>query len=156
MLCRTRFPKAIISIGWTTHVDEVPLKTGYTRDMIDHMASLVKEYNLMQPVTFPVNATLLKYSVCELQRLLFQVFSSLKHKSNKLKYDFEIWFDYFFASNKQVPNSTLTIWAHPEEFDNNLSLHDLVLIRKAFSMSSVFYDMPPEILNQLRVEIYNN
>jgi hypothetical protein len=127
MLCRTRFPKAIISIGWTTHVDEVPLKTGYTRDMIDHMASLVKEYNLMQPVTFPVNATLLKYSVCELQRLLFQ-----------------------------VPNSTLTIWAHPEEFDNNLSLHDLVLIRKAFSMSSVFYDMPPEILNQLRVEIYNN
>jgi hypothetical protein len=61
-----------------------------------------------------------------------------------------------FPSDKQVPNSTLTIWAHPEEFDNNLSLHDLVLIRKAFSMSSVFYDMPVEILNQLRVQIYNN
>lgn len=127
MLCRTRFPKAIISIGWTTHIDEIPMKTGYTRDMIDHMASLVKEYNLMQPVTFPVNATLLKYSICELQRLLFQ-----------------------------VPNSTLTIWAHPEEFDSNLALHDLVLIRKAFSMGSLFYDMPQEVLNQLRVEVYNN
>lgn len=75
MLCRTRFPKAIISIGWTTNVD-TSVKSGYTRDMVDHMASLVKEYNLMQPVTFAVNATLLKYSICELQRLLFQVLVS--------------------------------------------------------------------------------
>lgn len=73
MLCRTRFPKAIISIGWTTNLAEGQLKTGYTREMVDHMASLVREYNLMQPLTFPVNATLLKYSICEIQRLLFQV-----------------------------------------------------------------------------------
>ena len=49
------------------------MKMGYARDMVDHMASLVKEYNLVQPVTFAVNASLLKYSICELQRLLFQV-----------------------------------------------------------------------------------
>ncbi|CAG2107036.1 unnamed protein product [Medioppia subpectinata] len=127
ILCKTRFPKAIISIGWTTLVDEMSVKTGYTRDMVDHMASLVKEYNLSQPLTFAVNASLLKYSICELQRLLFQ-----------------------------VPNSTLTVWAHPHEFESNLTLHDLMLIRKSFSMSSVFYDMPSDILNQLRVEIYNN
>lgn len=72
MLCRTRFPKAIISIGWTTNLDG-QMKTGYSREMVDHMASLVREYNLMQPLTFPVNATLLKYSICEIQRLLFQV-----------------------------------------------------------------------------------
>lgn len=75
MLCRTRFPKAIISIGWTTNLAEGQMKTGYTREMVDHMASLVREYNLMQPLTFPVNATLLKYSICEIQRLLFQVSS---------------------------------------------------------------------------------
>jgi hypothetical protein len=126
MLCRTRFPKAIISIGWTTNIDPT-VKSGYTRDMVDHMASLVKEYNLSQPLTFAVNATLLKYSICELQRLLFQ-----------------------------VPNSTLTVWAHPQEFDSNLNLHDLVLIRKSFPIGSVFYDMPSDVLNQLRVEVYTN
>ncbi|KAH9521150.1 hypothetical protein DERF_004822 [Dermatophagoides farinae] len=121
MLCRTRFPKAIISIGWTTNLDG-QMKTGYSREMVDHMASLVREYNLMQPLTFPVNATLLKYSICEIQRLLFQ-----------------------------VPNSTLTVWAHPEEFaNNNLTLHDLFIIRKAFSINSVFYDMPSEVINELR------
>ena len=83
MLCRTRFPKAIISIGWTTQLDEISLKIGYTREMVDQMASLVKEYSLLQPVTFPVNGSLLKISISELQRLLFQ-----------------------------VPNSTLTIWSH--------------------------------------------
>lgn len=49
------------------------VKLAYSREMIDSMTSLVKEYNLMQPVTFPVNAALLKYSICEMQRLLFQV-----------------------------------------------------------------------------------
>lgn len=50
--------------------------TGYTREMIDKMASLVKEYNLTQPVTFPVQARMLKNSLGELQRLLYQVGSN--------------------------------------------------------------------------------
>ena len=164
MLCRTRFPKAIISIGWTTNVDP-SLKMGYTRDMVDHMASLVKEYNLMQPVTFAVNATLLKYSICELQRLLFQVgvwplpcqcfalsHLAFGHMSDDwLKLNIDDHFD-----DIQVPNSTLTVWAHTHEFESGLNLHDLVLIRKSFSMGSVFYDMPSEVLNQLRVEAYTN
>lgn len=45
----------------------------YTQQMIDKLASTVKEYNLSQPVTFPVEAKLIKHSVCELQRLLQQV-----------------------------------------------------------------------------------
>ncbi|KAF7491433.1 Uncharacterized protein SSS_06370 [Sarcoptes scabiei] len=121
MLCRTRFPKAIISIGWTTNLKN-QIKSGYTREMIDQMSALVREYNLMQPLTFPVNATLLKYSICEIQRLLFQ-----------------------------VPNSTITVWAHPEEFaSNKLTLHDLFIIRKAFAINSVFYDMPSEVIQELR------
>lgn len=50
-----------------------------------------------------------------------------------------------------MPNSTLTVWAHPEEFANsNLTLHDLLIIRKAFSANSVFYDMPSEAISELR------
>lgn len=81
MLCRTRFPKAIISIGWTTNLKN-QIKSGYTREMIDQMSALVREYNLMQPLTFPVNATLLKYSICEIQRLLFQVSIDLINQKN--------------------------------------------------------------------------
>jgi len=86
MLCRTRFPNAIISIGWTTDHETLCHKAGYNRDMVDHMASVVKEYSLLQPLTFPVNGALLKYSICEMQRLLFQ-----------------------------TPNSTLTVWSHQED-----------------------------------------
>ena len=118
---------------------------GYTREMIDHMASLVREYNLMQPLTFPVNATLLKYSICEIQRLLFQVISLYR-----ISYIFVLTIKYL-NSVAQVPNSTLTVWAHPEEFaNNNLTLHDLLIIRKAFSMNSVFYDMPSGVIGELR------
>lgn len=73
MLCRTRFPKSIISIGWCVDVNKNTLETGYSGNMIDQMLSIVKEYSLLQPITFPVNAALVKYSIKELQRLLFQV-----------------------------------------------------------------------------------
>jgi hypothetical protein len=122
MLCRTRFPKAIISIGWTTEVDDAALKVGYSREMVDSMASLVKEYSLLQPVTFPVNCSLLKHSIGELQRLLFQ-----------------------------VPNSTLTIWGH---HGDPLMLEDLVVFRKAFGSNQLMYDLPEDILNAFRAEVY--
>lgn len=52
-------------------------RTGYTRQMIDKMASLVKEYNLTQSVTFRVEAHLLKAnSLAELKRLLYQLRSN--------------------------------------------------------------------------------
>ncbi|KAG9509660.1 hypothetical protein GZH46_01810, partial [Fragariocoptes setiger] len=44
-----------------------------SRQMIDNMIGIVKEYNLTQPVTFPVRASVVKNSISELQRLLFQV-----------------------------------------------------------------------------------
>lgn len=49
---------------------------GYTREMIDKMAELVKEYKLSQPVTFPVQARMLKNSIGELQRLLSELGSN--------------------------------------------------------------------------------
>ena len=100
MLCRTRFPKSIISIGWTTTSPEGQIKTGYTREMVDHMASLVREYNLMQPLTFPVNATILKYSICEVQRLLFQVIENPPFKNI-----FLFQFVLFLKGSKQHTNS---------------------------------------------------
>uniref|UniRef100_T1JVH8 Menorin-like domain-containing protein n=1 Tax=Tetranychus urticae TaxID=32264 RepID=T1JVH8_TETUR len=122
MLCRTRFPKSIISIGWTTESDDMSMKTGYTREMVDQMASLVKEYSLIQPVTFPINATMLKPSLGELQRLLFQ-----------------------------VPNSSLTLWAHPGD---PVSLEDLLIYRKNFSPNQIFYDLPEPLLSMIRSHVY--
>ena len=91
MLIRTRFPKAIISMGWCVDVNKNTLETGYSMNMVDQMLQIVKEYSLLQPITFPVNAALVKYSIAELQRLLFQVgtrsscrLSSIKpHQTNK-------------------------------------------------------------------------
>lgn len=45
----------------------------YTREMIDKMAAIVKEYSLTQPITFPIEARIVKNSLAELQRLLYQV-----------------------------------------------------------------------------------
>ncbi|XP_054724804.1 protein FAM151B-like [Uloborus diversus] len=115
-LCRTRFPRSIISIGWTTDIlPATYLKIGYTRDYVDRMVALVKEYTLMQPVMFPVHASLLKYSIPEMQRLLFQ-----------------------------VPNSSLCVWstkANPIE-----SIDELLAIRKSFNIGQVFYKLPDEQL----------
>ena len=83
MLCRTRFPKSIISMGWCIDVNKSTLETGYSRNMVDQMLSIVKEYSLLQPITFPVNAALVKFnnSIAELQRLLFQVISFCEEES---------------------------------------------------------------------------
>lgn len=71
-LCRTRFPRATISIGWTTD-DTSCIKMGYTREMTESMGALVREYNLGQPVTFPVWLPLVRHALGDLQRLLAQV-----------------------------------------------------------------------------------
>lgn len=60
------------------------MRSGYTREMVDQMASLVKEYSLLQPVTFPVNGSLLKLSIGEMQRLLFQVNVAAEHSATRL------------------------------------------------------------------------
>lgn len=87
-------PKQLRADQQQTNNSQLLLKTanqqqsgGYTRDMIDKMATLVKEYNLSQPVTFPVEARLMRNSLAELQRLLYQVGA----------------------------NSTLTVMAQPED-----------------------------------------
>lgn len=98
---------------------------GYTREMIDKMASLVKEYNLTQPITFPVEARLLgrnNNSLAELQRLLYQVGT----------------------------NSTLTIVAQPEDL---ISVDDLLTIRKHFATNQILFDLPDELTASLRHEL---
>lgn len=112
---------------------------GYTREMIDKMASLVKEYNLTQPVTFPVEARLLcrssilssnsnvvttnnNSSLCELQRLLYQVGA----------------------------NSTLTIVAQQEDL---IEVDDLLTIRKHFAANQILFDLPDKLANSLKQEL---
>lgn len=98
---------------------------GYTREMIDKMASLVKEYNLTQPVTFPVEARLLcnkNSSLAELQRLLYQVGS----------------------------NSTLTVVAQQEDL---IKVDDLLTIRKHFAANQILFDLPDELAASLRHEL---
>ncbi|XP_022240039.1 protein FAM151B-like [Limulus polyphemus] len=119
-LSRTRFPHSVISIGWTmcNEVIEVMsgacIKLGFTRETVDKMISVVKEFSLMQPVMFPIWLLHLKYSVPEIQRLLFQ-----------------------------VPNSSLMAWCNKGD---PVTLEDLLMIRKAFHISQVFYDLPDDLL----------
>jgi len=123
MLVRTRFPKSIISIGWTVDVNKSTLETGYSRNMVDSMLSIVKEYSLLQPITFLVNAALVKYSIAELQRLLFQ-----------------------------VPNSSLTLCAQPGD---PVTIDDLILYRKAFVSTQLYYDLPEDFMNIFKLQVYN-
>lgn len=146
MLCRTRFPKAIISIGWTTQIED-SMRQGYTREMVDQMASLVKEYSLLQPVTFPVNGSLLKLSIGELQRLLFQVSRATINSLSPSKLTKLC----FLAYQPQVPNSTLTVWGHHGE---PLGIDDLIVFRKAFGANQLMYDLPEEVLSTFRGEVY--
>ncbi|XP_067135400.1 protein FAM151B-like isoform X2 [Centruroides vittatus] len=96
-LCRTRFPRSIISIGWATDfISGSYFKPVYTRESTDLMLGLIKEYSLMQPVMFPVCISILKYSIPEIQRLLYH-----------------------------VPNSSLVVWSakgHPVIIDELLSI----------------------------------
>lgn len=101
---------------------------GYTREMIDKMANLVKEYNLTQPITFPVEAKLIRAnSLAELQRLLYQVGS----------------------------NSTLTIVAQQDDL---ISVDDLLRIRKGFATNQLLFDLPSDLAEAFRqeLEILNN
>ncbi|XP_076347116.1 protein FAM151B-like isoform X2 [Tachypleus tridentatus] len=78
-LCRTRFPHSTISISWTLYPEALEVagdnynKPGYSLEMVERMVSLVKEYSLIQPLMFPMEASHLKYSIPEVQRLVFQV-----------------------------------------------------------------------------------
>lgn len=114
-LCRTRFPRSIISLGWTTQEGSC-LKMGYTREMVESMGALVREYNLAQPVSFPVWLPLARRSLGDLQRLL-----------------------------AQVPRSSLTVFARRGE-PWAAALPDLVALRSAFSPSLVYYDVPHDLL----------
>ncbi|XP_076329794.1 protein FAM151B-like [Tachypleus tridentatus] len=78
-LCRTRFPHSTISISWTMYPEvmevqeDICSKPGYSLEMIDRLVALVKEYSLIQPLMFSMEGAHLKYSIPEVQRLLFQV-----------------------------------------------------------------------------------
>lgn len=118
--------KAIISIGYCIEVNDQYLKTGYSRKMIDQMLSVIKQHNILNSITFPVNASLMKNSnsLDNLEYLLSQI------------------------SNRN--NSSLTIWSHP---NNPLTLNDLITFRRRFAPNRLFYDIPKDLFEQFRAAI---
>lgn len=79
----------------------------YSREMIDKMAAIVKEYSLTQPITFPVEAKLVRNSLAELQRLLYQVGASssltiVANASDLIHVD-----DLIFIRNSFAPNQIM-------------------------------------------------
>jgi len=97
----------------------------YTRDMIDKMASLVKEYNLTQPVTFPVEARILRNSIGELQRLLYQVGSNSTLTVVAQQHDL-ISVDDLLAIRKSFATNQI-LFDLPEDLASSLK-HELDLI----------------------------
>lgn len=99
----------------------------YTREMIDKMASVVKEYNLTQPITFPVFAKFIlrqRNSLTELQRLLYQMGS----------------------------NSTLTIVAQQDDL---IKVDDLLIICKAFAANQLLFDLPDDLASAFKRVLEN-
>lgn len=54
------------------------------------------------------------------------------------------------SSFAQVPNSSLTLWCHPGD---PVTLEDLMLYRKAFGPSQLYYDLPEEFLNIFKLQV---
>lgn len=90
--------------------------------MIDQMIAVIKQYNIHQnSITFAVNASLMKVSIDNLEHLL-----------------------------SQVPNSSLTIWAHHTD---PLCLNDLIMFRNRFPANQLIFDIPKQLFSNFRSQI---
>ncbi|XP_044302621.1 protein FAM151B isoform X2 [Varanus komodoensis] len=64
------FPAVTLSLGWTTDWINLKCNKGYSSAMVQEMAAICS--NLVQPITFPVRAALVRQSISELTWLLQQ------------------------------------------------------------------------------------
>ncbi|XP_066472899.1 protein FAM151B [Tiliqua scincoides] len=64
------FPDVTLSLGWTTEWINLKCNKGYSLAMVQEMAAVCRD--LIQPVTFPVRAALVRQSISELTWLLQQ------------------------------------------------------------------------------------
>ncbi|CAG0920212.1 unnamed protein product [Notodromas monacha] len=75
--CKTYFPEATLSVGWTIDVPKLYLGGGaYRMDHLDQMLAALERNNITQPVTFPVFGLFAHNSVKALGWLLDRVAGS--------------------------------------------------------------------------------
>jgi len=86
-LCSENFPKATLSVGWTTANKDVSDEFAvYTKEMVVEMKEVLEKNEIAQPVTFPVRAAFVGASIEHLEWLV-----------------------------ENVPDSTVTIWSSPDD-----------------------------------------
>ncbi|CAG9857473.1 unnamed protein product [Phyllotreta striolata] len=68
--CKSLTGGAVLSLGWTTTVDDDAAPAGYSIDNVKAMMDVVTRYKLTNSITFPVRASLVARSGPEMQALL--------------------------------------------------------------------------------------
>ncbi|XP_059468399.1 protein FAM151B isoform X2 [Neocloeon triangulifer] len=75
--CKLNFPESTLSVGWTTRygIDTFPpiVSGEYSMEMADAMIKALSDNQIIQPVTFPVRASLTAHSEKVILRLLSEV-----------------------------------------------------------------------------------
>jgi len=86
-LCSENFPKATLSVGWTTANKDVSDEFAvYTKEMVEEMKEVIEKNEIAQPVTFPVRAAFLGASLENLEWLV-----------------------------EKVPDSSITVWSSSDD-----------------------------------------
>ncbi|XP_073827383.1 protein FAM151B isoform X2 [Musca autumnalis] len=119
----SKFPQAVLSIGWTTQWSSAANNGSYTPQEIAAMIYAIKENNVTdsgQPITFPVRAGIAANSQDELHDLVKAV--------------------------NGTNNSTLTIWSSQNDYVDIAKLRQLIF---SFGFDRVYLDVPEELSSQL-------
>jgi len=86
-LCSENFPKATLSVGWTTATKDVSDEFAvYTKAMVEEMKEALERNSIVQPVTFPIRAAFLGASLENLEWLI-----------------------------ENVPDSSITVWSSSDD-----------------------------------------
>ncbi|XP_061399046.1 protein FAM151B [Musca vetustissima] len=119
----SKFPQAVLSIGWTTKWSSDFNNGSYTSQEIDAMILAIKANNITetgQPITFPVRAGIAANSQEELHDLVKAI--------------------------NGTNTSTLTIWSSQNDYVDIAKLRELIF---SFGFDRVYLDVPEEVSSQL-------
>lgn len=120
------YPKATLSIGWTTQWGPDYRQGNYTADQVEEMKRAIRFNNVdasSSPITFPVRAGIAAQSKSQLVNLMTT----------------------FNATNEV----TLTIWSSEGDYVNVTDLRDLIF---SVGLNKVYVDVPDDLSKQLRLD----
>uniref|UniRef100_A0A1L8EIP2 Menorin-like domain-containing protein n=1 Tax=Haematobia irritans TaxID=7368 RepID=A0A1L8EIP2_HAEIR len=119
----SQFPKAVLSIGWTTKWSSSYDNGSYTPEQIDAMLDAIHRNNVTatgQPITFPVRAGIAANSQYELHNLVKSV--------------------------NGTNESTLTIWSSQNDYVDVEGLRKLIF---SFGFDRIYLDVPDDLSDKL-------